>query len=175
MGNVNLNFYLVEQLPVLPPDRYTLELLDFIVPRVVELTYTAWDMQPFAQDIMSEVGQETWDRWFADAPVHDSTPPAGQPAMPAPFVWNEERRARLRAELDAVYAHLYGLTREELTYILDTFPVLRKKEIAAFGEYRTKRMCLEEYERFAGIISQIKRLNPEYIELGPYKKVHSGR
>ncbi len=84
-------------------------------------------------------------------------------------------RAQLRAEIDALVAHLYGLTRDEFAYILDTFPVLRKKEIAAFGEYRTKRMCLEEYERFAGIISQIKRLNPEYIELGPYKKVHSGR
>ena len=150
MGNVNLNFYLVEQLPVLPPDRYTLELLDFIVPRVVELTYTAWDMQPFAQDIMSEVGQETWDRWFADAPVHDSTPPAGQPAMPAPFVWNEERRARLRAELDAVYAHLYGLTREELTYILDTFPIVQRKDEKQWGEYRTKKLILEYYDTYMG-------------------------
>ena len=150
MGNVNLNFYLVEQLPVLPPDRYTPELLDFIVPRVVELTYTAWDMQPFAQDILSEVGQETWDRWFADASVHGSTPPVGQPAMPAPFVWDEARRARLRVELDAVYAHLYGLTRDELAYILDTFPIVRRKDEARWGEYRTKKLILERYDIYMG-------------------------
>ena len=57
------------ELPVLPPDRYTPELLDFIVLRVVELTYTTWDLQAFAQDILDEVGPETWVRWFADAPM----------------------------------------------------------------------------------------------------------
>jgi len=60
---------------------------------VVELAYTAWDLQPFAQDMLSEVGPETWARWFRDAPVHTSPPPAGQPATPAPFVWDEERAA----------------------------------------------------------------------------------
>ena len=150
IGGVSLNFFIIKQLPVLPPDRYTPELLDFIVPRVMELTYTAWDMQPFAQDIMSEVGQETWVRWFADAPVHDSTPPEGQPAMPAPFVWDEERRARLRAELDAVYAHLYGLTRDELAYILDTFPIVQRKDEKQWGEYRTKNLILERYDIYMG-------------------------
>lgn len=150
LGGQNFNFWVFQQLPIIPPDRYTPELLDFIVPRVVELTYTAWDMQPFAQDILSEVGQEAWDRWFADAPIHDSTPPAGQPAMPAPFVWDEERRARLRAELDAVYAHLYGLTREELAYILDTFPIVRRKDEKQWGEYRTKNLILERYDIYMG-------------------------
>jgi hypothetical protein len=57
-------------------------------------------------------------------------------------------RAQTRAELDALIAHLYGLTREEFSYILDTFPVLRRKEQAAFGEYQSKRKALEEFERF---------------------------
>lgn len=57
-------------------------------------------------------------------------------------------RAQTRAELDALIAHLYGLTRDEFAYILDTFPVLRRKEIAAFGEYQSKRKALEEFERF---------------------------
>jgi hypothetical protein len=147
IGGGNLNFYIIKQLPVLPPDCYTPDLLDFIVPRVVELTYTAWDLQPFAQDILDEVGEETWARWFADAPVHDSPPPswaAGE--TPAPFIWDEQRRAALRAELDAVYAHLYGLTRDELAYILDTFPIVKRKDEAQYGEYRTKRMILERYE-----------------------------
>lgn len=57
-------------------------------------------------------------------------------------------RAQTRAELDALIAHLYGLTKAEFAYILDTFPVLRRKEIAAFGEYQSKRKALEEYDRF---------------------------
>lgn len=57
-------------------------------------------------------------------------------------------RAQTRAELDALVAHLYGLTRDEFAYILDTFPVLRRKEQAAFGEYQSKRKALEEFERF---------------------------
>jgi len=144
----------VKQLPVFPPDRYTPALLDFIVPRVVELTYTAWDLQSFAQDILDEVGPETWARWFADAPVHTSPPPAwAKGATPAPFVWDEERRAHLRAELDGLYAHLYSLTCEELAYILDTFPIVRRKDEERWGEYRTKRMILECYDELAGIES----------------------
>jgi len=60
-------------------------------------------------------------------------------------------RAQLRAEIDAYVAHLYGLTRDEFSYILDTFPVLKRKEEQAFGEFMSKRKCLEEYERIATI------------------------
>jgi hypothetical protein len=42
--------------------------------------------------------------------------------------------------LDAPYAHLYGLTREELDYILDTFPIVRRKDEERYGEYQTKRL-----------------------------------
>jgi hypothetical protein len=151
IGGVSLNFFIVKQLPVLPPDRYTPNLLDFIVPRVVELTYTAWDLQAFTQDVLAEVGPATWARWFQGAPVHSSPPPAWAAGLVlAPFVWDEARRARLRAELDALYAHLYGLTREELAYILDTFPIVRRKDEARWGEYRTKRMVLEEYDAMKG-------------------------
>ena len=76
-----------------------------------------------------------------------------------PFRWDEERRALLRAELDAYYARLYGLTRDELRYILDpqdvygpdfpgeTFRVLKEREIRQFGEYRTRRLVLEAWDR----------------------------
>ena len=60
-------------------------------------------------------------------------------------------RAQLRAEIDAYVAHLYGISRGEFAHILDTFPVLKKKELQAFGEFRSKRKCLEEYD-------QLKRL-----------------
>jgi len=61
-------------------------------------------------------------------------------------------RAQLRAEIDAYVAHLYGLTRDEFAYILDTFPVLKRKEEQAFGEFMSKRKCLEEYDRIATIL-----------------------
>ena len=79
-----------------------------------------------------------------------------------PFKWDEERRAVLRAELDALYARLYGLSFDELRYILDpadvygpefpgeTFRVLKEKEIKKFGEYRTRRLVLEAWERMEG-------------------------
>ncbi len=153
LGGLNFNFWVFQQLPILPPDCYTPAFLDYIVPRVVELTYTAWDLQSFAQDILAEVGPETWARWFesdhlgSPSPVHTSPPPAwAEGTTPPPFVWDEARRTRLRAELDAVYAQLYGLTREELMYILDTFPIVRRKDEARWGEYRTKRMVLEAFE-----------------------------
>jgi len=56
-------------------------------------------------------------------------------------------RAQLRAEIDAYVAHLYGLSRDAFAYILDTFPVLKKKELKAFGEFISKRKCLEEFDR----------------------------
>ncbi len=73
------------------------------------------------------------------------------------FRWDEVRRAQVRAELDAYYARLYGLTRDELRYILDpkevygedfpgeTFRVLKEKEVKQFGEYRTRRLVLEAW------------------------------
>lgn len=101
---------------------------------------------------MEEVGAETWARWFKSdhlrsaVPVHTSPPPAwAEGATPPPFVWDEGRRARLRAELGALYGHLYGLTREKLAYILDTFPIVRRKDEERLGEYRTKRIVLEVY------------------------------
>ena len=87
--------------------------------------------------------------------MHTSPPPAwAEGATPPPFVWDEGRRARLRAELDALYAHLYGLTGEELAYILDMFPIVRRKDEARWGEYRTKRMVMEGFESVRGRITE---------------------
>jgi hypothetical protein len=82
-----------------------------------------------------------------------------------PFFWCEVRRAQLRAELDAYYARLYGLTRDELRYTLrvdpkevhgedfpgETFRVLKEKEIKQFGEYRTSRLVLEAWDALNGL------------------------
>ena len=59
-----------------------------------------------------------------------------------PFIWDEEERCHLRARLDALYFHLYGLSREDAGYVLDTFPIVRRQDEATFGHYRTKDMIL---------------------------------
>src|SRR5690606_26269167 len=124
-------FYL-EQFSILPPDFYTEPRLAFVTPKVLELTYTSHSLAPFARDL-----------------GHDGPP----------FPWDEDRRAHLRADLDAFYARAYGLTRDELRYILDppyvkgphypseTFRVLKEKEIRQHGEYRTRRLVLEAWDR----------------------------
>ncbi len=66
-----------------------------------------------------------------------------------PFRWDEERRARLRADLDAIYAHLYGLDREDVDYILETFPIVKRKDVERYGTYRTEEMILKYYDRYA--------------------------
>jgi hypothetical protein len=63
-------------------------------------------------------------------------------------------RAQLRAEIDAYVAHLYGLSRDDFAYILDTFPVLKSKEKKAFGEFMSKRKCLEEFDRIGKVLGK---------------------
>ena len=109
---------------VIPPRTYTATLSNFITSRVLELTYTAWDMQPFATDLCYEG---------------------------APFVWDDERRFLLRCELDALYFHLYSIGRDDVDYIMDTFPIVKKKDITAHGEYRTKRVILKMYDQMADL------------------------
>ena len=131
VGGTSLSFFILKQLPVIPPERYTGKDIEYITPRVLELVYTSWEMQPFALD-MGYNGE--------------------------PFIWNPNKRALIRAELDAYYAKLYQLTRDELRYILDpadvygadfpseTFRVLKNNEIKQFGEYRTQRLVLEAWD-----------------------------
>lgn len=124
------NFFIVEQLAMLPPATYSepcawagqpsIALRDWLLPRVLELAYTAWDLEPFARDCGY----------------------AGPP-----FRWDDERRFLLRAELDAAFFHLYGINRDDTAYILDTFPIVRRKDEAKYnGEYKTKTTILEIYD-----------------------------
>jgi hypothetical protein len=172
LSSYHLTFYVVKQQSTVPPDRYTPDLLAFIVPRVLELTCTAWDIKAFADDVWREADttlqtaiMQAWEANVATTGGHVGAQPPAWVNLPSsnlpwptrqgrqspfphpPFKWDEERRAHLRAELDALYGHLYGLTREELDYILDTFPIVRRKDEERWGEYRTKRLVLEYYER----------------------------
>jgi hypothetical protein len=218
LGGMNLTFGYVQQLPVLPPSAYTSADLLFIVPRVLELVYTSWDIKPFADDVwrdadegLREVILRQWEEnrretggndfhlpdWAKICPEITPADPSILHSPPAirysrtcplpPFKWDEDRRAQIRAELDAYYAHLYGLNRKQLRYILDpadltekeladildpweevtnpldpegyaerqkrstfpgeTFRVLKENELRQFGEYRTRRLILEAWER----------------------------
>lgn len=169
-GN-NLNFFIVKQIPIPNSSHLSLKQCLYITIRTIELIYSSWGIKAFADDVWKEADvelrtaiQQQWEANQAATGGHEWSPPEwceidleGCPLPP--FKWDEERRAVLKAELDAIYAKLYGLTTEELRYILDpqdvygpdfpgeTFRVLKEKEIKQFGEYRTKRLVLEAWER----------------------------
>ena len=136
----HLNWFILEQLPVIAPARFEEPLpepftaamrkaglmnghhanpsfADFVIPQVLALSYTAHDLAAFARDL-----------GFVDA----------QGEVLPPITWNDaDRRARLAA-LDALFFHLYGLGADDAAYMLDTFPIVRQQDEAAFGHYRTK-------------------------------------
>lgn len=133
IGGTHLNYLYFKQLPVLPPTAYDglmtptgQDWKSWITPRVVELQYTSHDMAPFARDC------------GYNGP---------------PFIWDEERRFQLRCELDAAYFHLYDLNRDDTAYILDTFPIVRKKDEKAHGHYRTKDTILGIYDQLQKAIT----------------------
>ncbi len=181
LGGVNMLGFLQKQMPLLPPSTYlqpcpwsgaALTLQGWLLPRVLELTYTAWDLEPFAQD-------------------------CGWPGPP--FRWDEERRFLLRCELDAAFSHLYlqatadgqwkparvsegavldetpeelaelkrhfPTPRDAVAYIMDTFPIVRRKDEEKFnGDYRTKRVILEIY---AAMQESIRTGHPYQTRLDP--------
>ncbi|MFI9263401.1 Eco57I restriction-modification methylase domain-containing protein [Streptomyces werraensis] len=121
IGGTSMSYFIVRQLPVPTPQDIDRHA-DFISARLKELTYTSHDMQEFAQDL-------------GDAGT--------------PYRWDPSRRATIRAELDAFFFHLYGVSREDTSYVLDTFNVTRDKDMKAYGTYRTKELILAEYDRMA--------------------------
>ncbi len=127
LPGVSLTLYIVEQLPMIHPDDFDRRFgdttaRDLVRDHVLRLCYTAWDLQPFARDL-----------------GYDGDP----------FVWNPEERRQLRARLDALFFHLYGLSEDDASYILDQFPVLEKNERKQFGTYLTKHLVLNQYRALA--------------------------
>lgn len=153
---------MLEQIPVIPPTIYTTPcpwsggaptMKDWLFCRALELTYTAWDLELFAQDC----------GWSGP-----------------PFRWDEERRFLLRCELDAAFFHLYLPTeangnwrlaegennenlaqlkanfptpRDAVAYIMDTFPIVKRKDESEHGNYRTKNTILEIYDKMMHVIA----------------------
>ncbi len=122
-----LNWYIVEQLPVIAPDDYDRQFgdtsaRDLVRDHVLRLTYTAHDMAPFARDL-----------------AYDGEP----------FTWDEEERRHLRGRLDALYFHLYGLDKDDAEYVLGTFPIVRRDDEKQFGSYRTRDLVLAYMDALA--------------------------
>lgn len=129
LASTNMDYFVVRQLACPTPETFDqpapwqpeITLAEYITPRVVELVYTSHRMAPYARD------------FGYDGP---------------PFPWDPDRRALLKAELDAAMFHIYGLTRDKVEHVLDSFPVVRKYDERDYGEYRTGRAILECYDRF---------------------------
>jgi hypothetical protein len=128
MAGTHLTYGYVTQWPVLPPRTYDEHpawdvehpVYSWIESRILELTYTAYDIEPFAADLGDEG---------------------------PPFRWDEERRFAMRAELDAAFFHLYGIERDDVDYIMDTFVAFRNNDRARFD--RTKALILQVYDAMA--------------------------
>jgi hypothetical protein len=188
-------------------------LHSWIVSRVLELTYTAWDLEPFACDCVAELAsgevasreigkKEEGLAAYVDQFVPAGTDPTSLPpySLP-PFRWNEERRFLLRCELDAAFFHLYlggssewtkigsreeaadksspasllatSLTpllsafptpRDAVAYIMDTFPIVKRKDEEKYDDYRTKRVILEIYDAMQ---ESIRTSQPYQTRLDP--------
>jgi hypothetical protein len=118
--STHINWYILEQLPFIPPDTYEKrigdhKIADFIREQVLHLTYTAIDMRPFAQD-MGYDGE--------------------------PFVWDDDDRRHRLARLEALFFYLYQVEKNEASYILDQFPIVRAQDEKRFGCYLTKDLIL---------------------------------
>ncbi len=131
----SLNKFILIQFPIVPPTAYEQAcrwsasdntLQHWLFPRLLELSYTAWDLESFVRD------------------CHYNGPP---------FRWNEERRFLLRCELDAAYFHLYGIAEDDVDYIMETFRILKNKDIQKYGDYRSKLIILHCYDAMQKAIS----------------------
>jgi len=119
IGGNHLNNYILKQLPIIPPDKYNDKQISLIQKLLLELTYTAYDLKDYA-NYLGYSGE--------------------------PFAWDTKKRLENQCMLDAIYFHLYGITKEEMNYIFETFPGLKKREINIYGYYRTKETILKYYD-----------------------------
>ncbi|UGQ55264.1 N-6 DNA methylase (plasmid) [Rhodococcus qingshengii] len=135
ISGTGMKYFIVKQLACPTPSIFEeraawqseRSLAAWVTPYILELSYASWRIRPYAQE-MGDNG--------------------------APFHWDPERRSLLRADLEAAFLHVYGLTRSEAEHVLDSFPVVRKYEERDHGEYRTRRLVLEAYDRMATAIAR---------------------
>ena len=134
VGGTHLSYFILYQLPILHPENESVDI-HFFIKRVVELSFTSSSLKDFA----------------AECAIHCN-----------PFIYSEERRFYLRCELDAAYFHLYKIGRNDVEYIMDTFPIVKRKDEQKYnGEYKTKNTVLEFYDAMA----ESKKIGKSYQTL----------
>ncbi len=134
LSGTGMTYFIVKQLACPSPEQFqsptpwrcSEHLEAWLQPYVLELAYTSHRLQAYASDLGDD----------------------GRP-----FHWESERRALLRADLDAGFLHIYGVDRNEAEHVVDSFPVVRKYEEKDLGEYRTRRLVLEAYDRMTEAIA----------------------
>ncbi len=130
LGGTNLNHFVLKQVPILSPERYSApcpwevgsSVAAWLLPRVLALVCTNVEMAHVAVAL-------------------------GAP--PRPQRWDEGRRLQLRCEIDAAYFRLYGASRSDVAAVLASFPVLARREMARWGAYRSAEGVLAAWERLA--------------------------
>jgi len=135
IGNVNVNYFLVEQLPMIGPDHYDkpcpwdhrMTLETWISERVLKLTCTAEDMLPLA-----DACHFTGGSFQAEYGGRLNK-------------WDEAQRAELMAELDAAFFHLYGIPRDDVEYILSTFKAIHDQQTLFPGASSTAQRIVQKY------------------------------
>lgn len=166
LGGTNMTYGYMRQFPILRPEAYSDAAINYIVPRVFALTYTATDIVEWARALWNDASVDLRKLILSqhkDLPtgtdIETLAASGFDPATIPPIVFEDAHRAKLRAELDAYFARLYGLSRRDLEYILDpkavmgddypseTFRVLKDAELSTYGEYRTGRLVLEAWDR----------------------------
>ncbi len=131
VGGTNFSQWILKQLPIVDYNKINSDLLTIIQSKVFQLTYTSNDLKLMAGEFGS----------------YESNP----------FIWNDKERFQLQCELDAIFAHLYGLEKEEMDYILETFPIVKRKDINKYGSYRTKETILQLYDEFVWVKDEMQQ------------------
>lgn len=131
IGNVTLNWYIVRQTPVFPPETFEQtfqgkQLRDWVAERVAELTYTAHDLDAWGEDL-----------GFADEP----------------YSWDADRRREQRVDLEALFFSLYGLSVDEADHVFESFWSVKEDEVNKYGEYRLKKQVLDRIDDFQSLSS----------------------
>lgn len=156
VGGTHLTYHYLNQLPILEINEFPNSIFRTIISKAMEITYVSWDIKPFADDVWREADEELrqairaqWEENRRATGGHAWNPPEwaeiAEDGIPLPpFKWDEERRARLRAELDAVYAKLYGLNRKQLRYILDPADLTEKELENILDDYEEVDDPLDE-------------------------------
>lgn len=147
VGGINMSTFFVKQFPILRPEQIPDVIVLPIIKRVIGLCYFNHDLDGWAEELWEDLSEEQ-KKELPQLKRKDCS------------IYDDEERAVLQAELDAIIARLYGLSTDDLRYILDpedicgtgcineTFRVLKDNELRQYGEYRTKRLVLEAWERF---------------------------